>query len=232
MLVHGGAHTAACWGPLIPYLALPARSVNLPGRASSPGELRRIGHEDFASSLAGAVEESGFERVIIAGHSLAGVALVEVAARIPHRVAHLVFVSAATPPDGKAVIDTASPFLRWLVRYYFQRKGFIPKPNRSAARWLFCNDMDEVGTRLVLDQLCAESVRVLTEPVSRALPASIPRTYVMLLKDRGISVRRQRRYIAYLGGANVLALDAGHDGLVSQPQNLAVLLNGIALTPS
>jgi hypothetical protein len=53
----------------------------------------------------------------------------------------------------------------------------------------------------------------------------VPRTYIKLLRDRTIRPAQQDRMIANLGDAHVLQLDAGHDAMLSQPAELAALID-------
>ena len=229
VFVHGGGHTGALWGPVLPHLERPGFAADLPGRGSNPSARTDLTIQDCVDSVVADIDRLGWNRVVLVGHSCAGVVLPGVATKLPDRIAHLVFLSAAIPPEGKSIIDAIPQPIRSFVRYQLSRR-FPPRAGRRASRYLFCNDMDAAQTEFVLDGLCPEQAMAqMTEPVSRAaLPAHIPRTYIMQLRDHGVRVRTQRRQIANLGPCAVLALDSGHDSFVSQPENLARLLNGIA----
>jgi pimeloyl-ACP methyl ester carboxylesterase len=227
VLVHGGAHASWCWERLIPHLDRPALAVDLPGRGAKPADLHSLTVDECARSVVGDIERFGADRVILVGHSLAGVTLPAVAARIPERVARLVFVSASIPPEGGNSLDSLPWHLRLLGRVNAHRPYTRQMP-RWLARRMFCSDMNDADTRYVLDRLVPESIKIVEEKVSRAkLPATIPITYIKLMRDKTLSPRNQDRMIANLRGAEVLELAAGHDAMISRPRELAAILNAI-----
>jgi pimeloyl-ACP methyl ester carboxylesterase len=227
VLIHGGAHGAWCWDPLIPHLDGNALAVDLPGRGAKPAELEKIGVADWVASVVEDIEGAGLGRVILVGHSLAGITMPVVAERIPDRIAHLVFLSCSVPREGGCVVDALSGGVQSLTQENL-REGRTELLAEDVARQMFCNDMDEVQTRFVLDNLCPEAARPLVEPTSLAgLIPELPRTYVKLLRDQTLPPDLQDVFIRNMGGAVVRLLDAGHDAMISAPRALAAILNEI-----
>ena len=109
VLVHGGAHGAWCWSPLLPYLEAPALAIDLPGRGKRPADLATVTAETFADSAAADIGRAGLSDVILVGHSMAGVTLPRVAARVPERLERLVFVSCAVPGHGENMLKILDP---------------------------------------------------------------------------------------------------------------------------
>ena len=187
VLVHGGAHGAWCWDPIVPFLDGPVLAVDLPPKRIRSGgaghdevapELATLSVDELATSILADVDAVGFERFVLVGHSLAGVSIPEVARRVPERVAHLVFVSCSVPPEGGSVFDLLPSRAG---RDHARSPPSGPTRERSArsACWptkspafMFCNDMDEEQERFVLDRLCPESQTLIAAPVSarRDLP--------------------------------------------------------------
>jgi len=59
----------------------------------------------------------------------------------------------------------------------------------------------------------------------RDMPDEVPRTWLLTLRDRALSVKSQRRSIAALGGVQtMIPMDTCHDMMVSQPKQLAEIL--------
>jgi hypothetical protein len=77
-----------------------------------------------------------------------------------------------------------------------------------------------------LARIYAESRRVIVEPVDRRdLPDEVPRTWIMTLRDRALSLRQQRGCIEALGGVDTLIfIDTCHDLMYSEPGWLAETL--------
>jgi hypothetical protein len=96
---------------------------------------------------------------------------------------------------------------------------------------MFCNDMDEQHARFVLDRTGTEAAGILAEPVSRVgIRPELPKTFVKLLRDQSLPPDTQDMLIEHLrdspgGEVDVVTIDAGHDVMISQPKELADVLN-------
>src|SRR6185312_7446896 len=103
VLVHGGGLAADSWELAvdeIQHLApeLTVLAPDLPGRRNNPGDLRELTLADFVDSLAGAIESAGLEDIVIVGHSIGGMTLPGVAARLgAARVREMIFAAAFLP---------------------------------------------------------------------------------------------------------------------------------------
>ena len=122
VLVHGGGHAADCWDPAIDEIhrcepGLEVLAVDLPGRRSRPGDLRTLTIADWVQSVVRDIESAGLDEIVIAGHSLAGITIPGVAARLgPSRVRELVFAAAFVPPEGRTVTDTVGGLAGMIAR--------------------------------------------------------------------------------------------------------------------
>jgi pimeloyl-ACP methyl ester carboxylesterase len=229
-LVHGASHAGDCWEPTIAELnevapEVQVLAVDLPGRRSNPGDLGKLTVEGCVASVVEQIDRAGFDEVVIVGHSMAGIVVPGVVARLgASRVRRLVMLAACVPPDGGTVLDTLNGALRRLVLRAAQRGGSSP-PLRGAVFW-FCNGMSREQKRFVRSRLCPDSTRLALQTVDRSgLPAEVPRTWLLTLKDRAQRPAAQRRYIENLGGVDdVVELATCHDAMVSEPRLLATLL--------
>jgi pimeloyl-ACP methyl ester carboxylesterase len=228
VLVHGGAHGAWCWSPLVPLLEAPALALDLPGRANRPADLSAATGESFADSASADIERAALTDVILVGHSMAGVTLPRVAERIPERLERLVFVSCPVPTDGQTLLEILDPDVQSMASEMEIGETLSSGFSEKDAREMFCSDMNEEQTRFVLDHLCPEAPQILGETADLAgLRHPIPRTYVRLLRDQTLSLSLQDRCIAALGAVEVVDLDTGHDVMVSNPPALAGVLNAL-----
>ena len=223
VLIHGGAHGAWCWEPLLPHLDRAALALDLPGRGAKPADLAALTAADYAESVAADIEAAGLARAILVGHSLAGITLPRVLELVPARIAHAVFVACVVPREGQNVLDAIA------MADELRPRG--PELlDEARARAMFCGDMDEAQARFVLSRLCPEPVGPMLEPARLAgLRHPVPRSYVKLLRDQTLAPELQDEFARNAGpGCAVHELDAGHDAMVSRPRELAALLNGIA----
>jgi pimeloyl-ACP methyl ester carboxylesterase len=234
VLIHGGAHAADCWDLTVTELAsqapeLRVLAVDLPGRANRPANLATIRIADWVNSAVADIEDAGLGDVVVVGHSMAGLTVPGVVAKLgAPRVREMILLTAFVPPQGSSVVDTLRGPLAPLARSagWIERKSY-PMPT-ALARFAFCNGMTREQRKLTLSRLCLESPNVIFEPVDRSdLPDDVPRTWIMTLDDRALSVRQQLYAIKQLGGVDtMICLDGCHDVMFSDPAGLATILAG------
>jgi pimeloyl-ACP methyl ester carboxylesterase len=231
VLVHGGAHAADCWDLTIAELTRQAPelrilAVDLPGRASRPADLATVKVADWVDSVVADIEDAGFGDVVVVGHSMAGLTMPGVVAKLgAGRVREMILIATFIPPQGSSVVDTLRGPLAPLARSARWIHKSFPMPT-VAARFAFCNGMTRAQRKLVLSRLCLESPNVIAEPVDRSdMPDDVPRTWIMTLRDRALSARQQQRAIQSLGGVDtMICIDSCHCVMFSEPRLLATIL--------
>lgn len=228
VLVHGGVHRASAWAPLLPHLRHQALAVDLPGRGSRPADLAEVGIETCVDSICADIDAWDVDRVVLVGHSLAGVTVPSVAERRPERVAHVVLLSALIPPSGKSVFTSLS----WLERAFVSRLVRPDKPftlTPSMVKFGFGNSLTAERWTALKAQTCPESSRLLYEAVERRPLIDVAVTYVVHLRDRMLSLKRQHASIHNLGRpVEIRTIDAGHSAFAARPEEVGALLDEIA----
>jgi pimeloyl-ACP methyl ester carboxylesterase len=231
VLVHGGEHAGDCWDLVVAELRrqapeLRTLAVDLPGHGRTPGDLATATIDEWVDSVVADIDRAGLGDVVIVGHSMAGVTVPGVVAKLGSaRVREMILAAAFVPRQGQAIVDTLGGPLAVFARYA-ARSGRAFKVPRLAARYAFCNGMTKQQRQLTMSRLYAESARIPGEPVDRsALPDDVPRTWILTTRDRALSNKSQHASIAALGGVNdVIPIDACHDVMFSQPERLAEIL--------
>ena len=230
VLVHGGGHAADCWELTVDEIhrrepGLTVLAVDLPGRRSRPGDLRALTIADWVDSVVRDIEASGLDDIVITAHSLGGMTVPGVAAKLgASRVREMVFAAAYIPPEGGSVIDT----IPGLAGLFARRRA--PAGPGATPRWFatyaYTNGMSRAQRRLSLDRLCDESTSIIREQVSRAdMPADVPRTWILTKGDRALAPKTQRKSIEALGGVQMMIeIDTCHNLMISEPTRTAEIL--------
>jgi pimeloyl-ACP methyl ester carboxylesterase len=227
VLVHGGGHGAWCWDAVVPLLAAPAVAVDLPGRGTRPGDLSSVTIEDCVNAVATDIVRHDLTDIVLVGHSLAGVTAPAVAARLPKRIRHLVLIAGFVPPEGRSVVDTLPFGIRQITRTLLPRSATRRMPKTLIRRTL-CNDMTRQQAAAVTERIGPDAPALMGAPVSFAgLSDDLPRTYIRFTRDRNLSARKAAWMAAAIGAGEPIDIEAGHDGIISRPEQVAGELNKV-----
>jgi pimeloyl-ACP methyl ester carboxylesterase len=219
VLVHGGSHGGWCWERLVPLLAADDRvgsvmAVDLSGHGSRANikPIDQISRGDYVDDVVGDIESANLQDVILVGHSLAGITIPLVAARVPDRMRRLVYLSTSNPVPGQT--------LNQLMQH-----PLSPFSLGADFKEMFCNDLDAESREWLLSRLENEPLGPMDEPMPAVtLPESMASTYILLEQDQALVPGFQREQAVNAGVDEVVTLDAGHSAFVSKPAELARLL--------
>jgi len=130
VLVHGawgGNHT---WGEVPARLEAENHQVlncTLPGLGSRQSELNPgITLTDHVDDVCRQIEEAGFDRFILAGHSYGGMVISHVASRLGRRIDAIAFVDAFMPESDQSLWDITGEFEHnWYVDSQRHQPGYV-----------------------------------------------------------------------------------------------------------
>jgi pimeloyl-ACP methyl ester carboxylesterase len=228
VLVHGGGFGASCWDLVRPLLNGPVLAVDLPGRGVHPAALDSVTIEDAAASVVADIDAAGFEEVVLVGHSLAGCSMPATIGMLGPRVRHAVFVACTVPDDGTSAFDTLDPEMQARASGAAQHRepGIL---SSDLARSLFGNDLSDEQFAWCLERMMPEAPGLVTGAVDLSpLRSPVPSTWVRPIRDAIIAPDKQLRYAHNVGQHDLIDLDAGHMCMISRPNELGAIINGIA----
>jgi pimeloyl-ACP methyl ester carboxylesterase len=239
VLVHGGGFAADCWEPTVDAIRradpeLKVLTVDLPGRRGKPGDLVTACIDEWVDSVVADIKSAEFDdNLVIVGHSLAGLTVPAIVAKLgSSRVREMILATAQVPANGSALVDTfpgaLSGYMRRTAKRNVQKGRSLGGLPTALARFVFCNGMTPAQRRFTLAGSCQESPSIMIEKVDRSgMPDDVPRTWILTRRDRSVSMKIQRECIAALGGVQTLIeIDTCHMLMVSEPERLAEILIG------
>ena len=104
--------------------------MDLPGHGAKPGNLATSTIGEWVNSVVTDIEEAGLGDIVIVGHSMAGVTVPGVVAKLGSaRVREMILATAFMPPQGGAIVDTLGGPLAWFARrdrYVWRQNYLIP----------------------------------------------------------------------------------------------------------
>ncbi|NJO04219.1 MAG: alpha/beta fold hydrolase [Chloroflexaceae bacterium] len=111
VLVHGGWHGGWCWKKLTPLVQATGHTVLTP-TLTGMGERAHLLNPEIdldlhIQDIVAVLEYEDLREVVLVGHSYGGMVIAGVAERATERLAHLVYLDAFLPENGKALQDYA-----------------------------------------------------------------------------------------------------------------------------
>jgi pimeloyl-ACP methyl ester carboxylesterase len=220
VLLHGAGIGPWAWERVRSRLSVPSIAPEVPGRV--------IGATPEGCTEQLAVEIDAFSRgnLVLVAHSLCGVLVPGLAARLGSRLTHVVYISTVIPSADQSFLGAMGFPMGLVMRVLFLMNPTGLRPSDSMIRSGLCNDLDEQDTAEVIARYTREFPGLYTTPV--AGPAAIPSTYIRLTRDGSVSLATQGKMLARLEAPRVVDMDAGHLVMLSRPDEVAQVVEAAA----
>ena len=234
-LIHAGWHGGWCWDlvrPLLEGRGHTVRTPTLPGLAERARELTRdTDLETHIADVVGLITADEVGEVALVGHAYAGMVITGVADRLPGRIGRLIYLDAVVPNDGQSCYDVLPASRREYLTRLADSGGqgwMIPPPPPESFGVTDAGLADWARARLTPQPMAA-----LTQPIRLSgTGASVPpRTYIHC--TQGSVVSSFAPFAARFGqdpSWDVFELATGHDAMLTEPDQVADLIDGIAGT--
>jgi pimeloyl-ACP methyl ester carboxylesterase len=237
ILVHGAWEESGMWdrvSPILEQAGHTVTAVDLPGHGPNKKPGSEVTTQGYARALVDVIGKLDYP-VILAGHSMNGALISQVAEEIPEQIERLVYVTAFLLKNGGTVYaamesdgaNGAFPEIRYSDDQAF---ATLPEP---ALRRIGLHDVDDAEIRRILPLMAEWQA---TEPFLAPLEVSderfgaVPKTYIRTSIDRMISPALQDTMIANWEVDSVFELESGHFPTSSVPDELAdALLRAAAI---
>ena len=230
VLIHGFWHGAWCWKYLAPLLTAPGHRVHALSYTGM-GERAHllasgISIDTFVDDVVGVIEAEELENVILVAHSFGGVPATGVAARIPQRLAHLVYLDAGLVLSGESAADTHPPAaVQERLASAAAAGGLaVPVPTRLPDSWGLAPGTPDYDW--VLRRLTPQPLGSYTTPLHYAGPPGngVPATYIECTAPPTAMQDVARKRAAALPGWRYLKMATPHDAMITHPREVAEIL--------
>ncbi len=233
VLVHGAWHGGWCWQRVLPLLrraGVTTHAVTLTGCGERSHLLGPdIDLDTHIQDVCGLIEAEELQRVVLVGHSYAGMVITGVADRLqreePGLLARLVYLDASVPLPGESWSSAHPEQTRRARVAAAEAAGGLSMPAPDASAYgLEGPDRDWVNRRQR-----PQPFKVYQQPLSFDADrvAAVPRTFIDCHRPALPTIDVSRRRVRAEPGWQVLEMATGHDPMVSAPRELAQLLLAI-----
>jgi pimeloyl-ACP methyl ester carboxylesterase len=184
--------------------------------------------EECVQAIVGAVEREGMSDVVLVGHGIAGLLLLQAAGQLPHPPKRLVLIAGIVPDSQQSMLSVFPQSTRKAFRL-LEALSRVTRQDLRLPRWVIanylCNGIDPMEVVHILGSFGPMPTRVLTTRVAASgLKTPCPVTYVILTQDRVLPPHIQHRMAGRIPDVEVLQLDSCHQVTLAKPRELADLL--------
>jgi pimeloyl-ACP methyl ester carboxylesterase len=228
LLLHGAGLGSWIWERVLPELNFPAEAIDLPGRSGKghPSEVTLQQCIDFVAGRA-----RGYRSVVV-GHSFSAQMALGLASAYPQHVGAVILVGGIAQESGKPFTSLLPFVQRIFMNLMLRRAKEGVKLPPALVKKEYCSDLDQGTTEFVMSRISREAPRLYLDKLTwSGLPAEMPRLYVKLLKDRSLSSDLQDEMMQRIAPTRMETLASGHLPMLSQPRELAAILNRGASQP-
>lgn len=231
VLVHGGWEGSFFWEEVKPILTQKGNQVKLVDLPGSYGNKQPIDKVTLESCVAEAIKViNEFDgKVILVGHSLAGVVITAVAERIPEKFEKLIYIGAPLLRSGESVIEILQNDKegQLLPKVVFSEDQSYAMVDEKTWREVALHDVKEKTIQKILPKMADKQA---TQPfmtkvnLSEEKFGSVSKVYIKTAYDRVMSPASQDRMIEGWPVEKVHTLESGHFPGLSVPEKLAEMI--------
>jgi pimeloyl-ACP methyl ester carboxylesterase len=238
LFVHGAWHGAWCWQKIVPRIEQAghrAITLDLPGHGDDPTPVGHAPLQLFAERVV-AVLDTLPSRVILVGHSMAGVIVSTVAEIRPEKIATLVYLAAFMPQNGQSINIVKNSYLGLSGNVsappttdtdtIIDRARGISMFKKERAREMLYHDCADEDVAYAISRLRPSSTAIGTTPLTLTAEryGSIPRVYIATTQDRRVKPELQKMMYAVQSCRKVFSLATSHSPFFSTPEALVDIL--------
>ncbi|MBJ7427664.1 MAG: alpha/beta fold hydrolase [Bacteroidia bacterium] len=232
VLVHGAWADESAWGFIRNDLAKNANVVvvNLPAHGADNTYGVGVGLNDYVKTLTNAINaQKG--KVILVGHSMAGVIISQVAENIPTKIEKLIYVSAYLPKTGENVSGITNKFLnnKPIEVFEFNKDYTLVSIKKEAIANVVCADCPQYMKDVLVKYHRAEPTKGLNDNVVLTSKfAGVPKYYISTKNDYAVPYALQQQMIKDNGTVKkVFEMNTSHLPFVVNPQEFLKILTSI-----
>lgn len=236
VLVHGAWQAPFVWQAVKANLEKQGNKVivvELPGHGADQTSPSQITLDVYKEKVINALSTID-GKVILVGHSLAGMVISSVAEAMPSKIEKLVYVAAYLPTSGqtlKELADTDSGSqLGTEGALIFNNEAYTVDVKQDLIVNLFIPDGTPEIQSLVVKNYRTEPLIPFINPVVLTDKnfGSVKKVYIKTLQDHVVSPYLQNKMIAAGKVESVYEINTGHSPFLSKPDDLSSILTKIA----
>ena len=232
VLVHGAWADESAWGLVRNQLAIKGNVVvvNLPAHGIDLTAVNKITLKEYVKKVTETVNKQP-GKVILVGHSMAGVIVSQVAEQIPQKISKLVYVAAYLPGNGEDLLSLSKKDTQSLVgtALEFNADYSAATIKKEVIVPAVCGDCPDYMKEALVKYHKAEPTKPLGEKVLLTTKFnSVPKYYIHTTNDKAVGYELQQQMVKNNGTIKkTFVMNTSHLPFVVQPQEFIDILTRI-----
>ncbi len=230
ILIHGAWHASWCWETIASQLKEAGHTVvtpDLPGHGTNEQDFTEINLSTYVKYIVSLINAQE-QRVILVGHSMAGIIISQTAEYIPEKIKKLIYLVAFIPKNKQSLSDTARQSETLGISTEMQiddNKNEIKLNLSKRTKELFFNYCSPNQADRALYLLQPEPLKPFIEPLKLTQQhfGKVDKVYIECVRDLTITLPDQKRMYKNIV-KNVITLNADHSPFLSDSNNLVKAL--------
>ena len=238
LFVHGAWHGAWCWKKVVPLIERAghkAVTLDLPGHGDDPTPVGHAPLQLFADRVVAVLDELP-SRIVLVGHSMAGVVVSRVAEMRSEKIISVVYLAAFLPQNGQSINAIKKSYLGLAGNVnappttdtdtIIDRERGISMFKKERARDALYHDCTDEDAAYAISRLCPSSTAIGATPLTLTAErfGSVPRVYIEASQDRRVNPEMQRMMYMTQPCRKVFSLATSHSPFFSAPEGLVDIL--------
>ncbi len=222
VLVHGAWADESAWGFVRNQLAVNANVevVNLPAHGIDLSDAKNTGLDSYVKTVTDVINKQP-GRVILVGHSMAGMIISQVAENMPGKIDKLIYVSAYMPKNGENLSGITNRFLKNnpVEIFEFNKDYSLVSIKKEAIPTVVCADCPQYMKDVLVKYHKAEPVKGFNDKVTLGAKfAAVPKYYISTTADNAVPYALQQQMIKENGTVKkIYEMQTSHLPFVVQP---------------
>ncbi|MBL7847665.1 MAG: alpha/beta fold hydrolase [Cyclobacteriaceae bacterium] len=233
VLVHGAWADESAWGFVRNQLAVRANviTVNLKGHGLDLATANAVRMTDYVNQVVDVIKQQK-GKVILVGHSMAGMVISQVAETIPDKIEKLVYVAAYLPANGEDLLSLSAADTQSKVggAMQFNESKTAATLAKEVIVPAVCADCPDFMKEVLVKYHKAEPTGPLGEKVTltKANFGRVPKFYIATTNDQAVGYELQKAMIRKNGSIKkVEELPTSHLPFVVKPAEFLNALQGL-----
>jgi pimeloyl-ACP methyl ester carboxylesterase len=231
MLIHGAWHGSWCWQQVaskMQSLGYKVSIPDLPGHFRNKYDFKDVTLTKYVNHISDLLRQND-EKVVLVGHSMAGIVISQVAEIMPHKISALVYLSGFVPSNNGCLLDEEkqAKFPSVALEVKINEQDYFISVNPNKIQELFFNNCTKDDVEYALAHFQHQPLLPFLDKVSIAHNfSSVHKLYIECLKDKAIHIEDQRRMHSKID-CEVVSIDTDHSPFFSNIDELVSIIGSV-----